>query len=449
MPIVAESFSDYSKNDAEDTVSRCNPAKFGAMIVAHVTIIKNKALPEFYLNEKVIVAPWTTFVPTGIHFENLQNNLIDGLTKINSQAEEFSLADHAYVIDLRPVLPTDINNDGLGKYDFESKLTATWPLMPSHFGLEGESIGLSIALAAWAALETKSLRPVIATGSFDGEAKIGSVGGIEEKFRVTAFFKNLLNNECIFLLPRGNNDIPAAHASNPKCFHRFSELITSDFLTDGFDELRSRFGVFGKIDEQEFKVLFPYSELEVSDNDSTGFIQSDLDEINEFLNQLQSRFQQIREGGESNPNGMQILTLPFGESPEQVISVLMHEIRTAWRELKPTELNDGPVILPVNLAEVSVDELDSPVSAIQAALQKTYQVAVSEEALLNKREKQKLIFLVFDRKSDQTSCWDESRFEKQKKLYQLFRQWNHEMKVPLFVVCSDYHHECLWRLETA
>ncbi|MEZ6044235.1 MAG: hypothetical protein R3C11_01345 [Planctomycetaceae bacterium] len=392
--------------------------------------------------QQVEVAPWSLF--------KVEDEILDSLNK----ELEFILVNSQILLDFQL-----IDHSRLKGQERAFQFIRTYPLNPTHFDISGDSIGLAIAIAAWAATQKKTLYPIVATGEIVGKEGIREIEYVKEKAEVMTMLTERIEGTLKILFPQGNHSKIFGTSLEERAviyFSSFKHLISqhNKFLTDGFDELRSRFMV-GSTNDHALNLQ--WNEIPVSSDPKQGFLDEDLEEIADFSKSIVEIFTGVdvievadspakEEGELSSPNAR--LTLPFGESPSQIVSNILYDICEAWKKVDSTKLADAPVFLHVNVADATPESLDDPIDTVISAIETTYHVQLNPVSLSNalSDQRKRLVLLVTDadRKNDQPNVWNDARYEKQKEVMQKILKWGEQENVYIFAICADYHHQLLW-----
>jgi len=216
----------------------------GYLVWAEVTVYP---APAGTTSHTLEVAPDTFYLPVGKEWHSTRQNLPSTLRALCLQLNP----PLAFVLRLLPLGPDDLEHDGSNRSDLLDRQWAAWLLSNPTLEVEGPSLGLAVALAAWAASEDRTVKPVVATGVvLHPTGDIAGVGAVPEKLRAFGYYRDLAPPHLcpIGIFPDVNRyEKPADVAELLDDVHllwwyRFSPEHNDPnrLLTDGFDDYRRR-----------------------------------------------------------------------------------------------------------------------------------------------------------------------------------------------------------------
>jgi hypothetical protein len=486
-PAEAENFLGLALDEKENWRSRALFPTYqqgipdhGQIVWADVHAIPAQTAKKPLGGNAVLIAPWSRYVArlkdpesdaSETDFSHLQQDIVAALRTIEQGREstEFDPGKFLYLIDLVPISVTDLTTSHFQPAELLSRLT------PQSHSIGGPSLGLAIALAAWAAHRRRSLAPLVATGSIDRKGIVGVVGGIPQKAR--AFLEFTGDRPFPFLVPVASSDSDKRSLMELRNLRKryvsqqsLTLFIDDRLLTDGFDHYRKMIGMDLDVKDRSRSPLTPLEVNAEDSSDETGFSRSDEIELNAAADQivagLKSEFTDPLPSGES----IATFTVPFNEEPKLAAFALAGRIISdEWWKAQQGRWGHLPVVLPIDLVALITGSRASlgfgrPLTsnnlpgrladAIPDELKpKPPSLPIGEDTFANAlRNSGKLILLVYDVKS--LDLWkrihdDSTRYLKTLSLLRFLATdpqqgdlfWRRQRIIP---ICSDWHHRQLW-----
>jgi hypothetical protein len=430
-----------------------------------------RSFPKWADQADLAVVPWSHYLPKTNEdseegpFEELVKNLAPALrATFGDNADK--LKDMAFAVELSP-----LQKDELFLGPVEDPDVRVYDLTPPGFRVDGASLGLAIAVAAWATIQRLSPVNVIATGCINDGGSVQPVGKTVEKARAVLKYFELAPIRGQFLMPEKNygsldRDLYAELNVRADLIQTssLSDLFGVTKLADGFDPYRIYLGLNpGSSGPDPLPPLPAASDglddLQRSGQDAgqteQGYSCADIDEITSLARALEFKL-----NGEplSQP---EFLTVPFDETPEFAAAELIRQLRQGWwGQAKLHEHAVLPVFLPVKIGALAASGGAVEQSTLAERLAHAVPDWISAMAQITPgilgnalATSDKLVLVAFDAPSlrlwKRISGQLESYQETLKGLASLARtrkghspSWSARC---LIAVCSDYHHEQLWR----
>jgi hypothetical protein len=438
------------------------------------TATATATLKEFS-GRAVLIAPWSRYMPLRVeeeststsktrkHFEDLQNSLVGALESLppGPDAPGVDPGKYLYLIELRALAPLDIPGQTADPDLLLARLT------PESFEIGGPSLGLAVALTAWAGQRRRSLVPLIATGTIDAQGVVGPVGGISQK---AIAVRDFAGGSIPFLTPaltpiesRQLENLGVRVSSGEK----LSAFVHNDYLTDGFDGFRDLIGL-GTVSES---VLKPLDVVPDDGAAPTGYSQSDRTELELTAKHLLTILKSRPVESPPHHESFFVFTVPFDEEPGEAALALTGCITgDEWWRSKKGEWGELPVVLPIHLALLGKDSKSSANHShtltssnlperVAAAIPRELKprnplLRITEGHIENAlKSPGKLILVVYDARS--LVLWpriqeDPERYTANLGVLRSLAtdpgaanlRWKPQCMI---AVCSDYHHEQLWK----
>lgn len=323
----------------------------GNLLWARVTL-----LPRPTAFPSVILAPWSPFSILGSSTVAKLGSLLTG--RAMRQKLGLKKGSVAFMIEL--------DADGLDARGLNP---------PRNIEVEGESLSLSVALAAWAANRRRHLKPLAASAelaAIDGGVKLSHVADLDEKYEAVAkvakrgkSIQFVVSAEDVAELPAQRTGVDVVGADT------WEDLTQpEDLLTDGFDDFRNRLAK-----RTEWGSLVAKGAGKESDTvDEPGkYLKGDQQELDALAKQLVF--------GETNEQE-QVFCLPYDNDPRSAAKFLCRAIaRYILKRTKKPGNESFPVEHPVPVWLPMADMTLPPDENLSALVQRSVVTRAIEGAL--------------------------------------------------------------------
>lgn len=310
-------------------------------------------------------------------------------------------------------------------------------LYPLTHRIDGNSLDLAVAIAAWAAHSRSTVVPLVATGRLADDATVQSVGNIQSKLLAFQRLRELIPEwDDIRMLVPMDADTTDFQNLGIERVGSFDEIVQHGFLSDGFDRHCQKCGA----------VSYPVGKD--ADSKTLSIDDDHIDPLNELL----------ESGGLAD---LKCVSLPFNENAEPI--ALRFADRFTAREYIQDKSNplSRKIAFPISLKWLlDAERANSPnwTDLLLKEIQRQYNdpTRLNREAVsIALRKTDKLVLVAYDEPS--CSLWNRlGKGENMERYRQCIAQLrrlstpqaaelgNRLAQQRLLVICSDRRHELLW-----